>query len=259
MKRLALSLVLVACHSVVAADPGEPPIRPEPITDAQPDAPAALVDHAWLEPIGDDARELGQVSVPLGATEPRPVILALHGAQDRAEWSCGEWRGVTAAYPFILCPRGDASRLYYDAPKKTASDIRLALDLLRNRYAPFVEDGEPSVMVGFSMGAAEALALVVQTDLRVSALALVEGGYDSLALAGVPSILRARSVERVLLACTTLGWCPAQYAKAKPALEKAGITVRYVQAAAKTHGMYPEVTEALAHEMAFLTSRGPRP
>ena len=106
------------------------------------------------------------------------------------------------------------------------------------------------------MGAAEVIALLVQTPLTAPSLALVEGGYESLALDGVPSIIAHRGVKRVLLACTTLGYCPTQYAAAHKALMRVGIEVHYLQAAKKDHGMYPEVTTALAQEMPWLWEPG---
>ncbi len=255
--RLSLLVLgsILACRPSVPDGSTEPSIRPEPavVPDA---APPALTGHEWLEPLGDDAHELAKVSIPQGTTTARPILLAFHGAQDRAEWSCGEWRGVTNAFPFIVCPRGDKSGLYYDAPKKTYADTELAIAEARNRFAGFVDARDPPVIAGFSMGAAEVIALLVQTPLTAPALALVEGGYESLALAGVPTVIARRGVKRVLLACTTLGWCPTQYAAARKALLHVGIEVHYLQAAAKDHGMYPEVTTALAKEMPWLWEPG---
>ncbi|HEX7601378.1 MAG TPA: hypothetical protein VF316_07235, partial [Polyangiaceae bacterium] len=68
------ALVLLACQHTTAPDPAEVAIQAEP-TVAAVDAGVPLADHDWLEPVGDDARELAKVSVPLGATTQRPVMV----------------------------------------------------------------------------------------------------------------------------------------------------------------------------------------
>ena len=252
------SLFLAACQTAAAhgADKRDPPpttSAPADATDVT-DAGAPLLGHEWMEAVGDDAHEVGKVTVPIGATSRRPVVVALHGARDRADWACGEWRVILHGFPFVVCPRGDRSGSFYDAPAKTQADLQLAIAEVRNRFDGWVEPHDPEVLAGFSMGAAQALALVLGTELRASSLALVEGGYDTLATKGVAETLRSRGVTRVLLACTTNGACPTRYQAAARALSHAGIETRYVQAARKVHGVYPEVVEALAAEMPWLTA-----
>jgi hypothetical protein len=46
------------------------------------------------------------VSVPLGATEPRPVMVSMHGAEIVRSGRVEGYRGETRVYPFILCPCG---------------------------------------------------------------------------------------------------------------------------------------------------------
>src|SRR5262245_55783039 len=43
------------------------------------------------EPRHDGSR-IGVVAVPLGAREPRPIMIALHGGSDQPDWACGAWR-----------------------------------------------------------------------------------------------------------------------------------------------------------------------
>src|SRR5688500_7019775 len=46
------------------------------------------------------------VSLPLGSTRRRPVIVATHGAGDRAEYHCELWRAIVGDRGFVVCPRG---------------------------------------------------------------------------------------------------------------------------------------------------------
>src|SRR5262245_45833853 len=54
----------------------------------------------------DGKEKLGFASIPIGAREPRPIMIALHGGSERPERACSAWRGITEAYPFVVCPRG---------------------------------------------------------------------------------------------------------------------------------------------------------
>ena len=51
----------------------------------------------------------GMVTVPLGAREPRPLVVALHGGSDRPEWACSAWRSISEGHAFVVCPRGPGS------------------------------------------------------------------------------------------------------------------------------------------------------
>src|SRR5512140_2848847 len=167
---LALASVAVLACSAASAREGDAGTQasagtgPAPVSAASSPAPdaglAPLWGHPWIEPVGDDARELAQVTVPLGATTPRPLVIALHGAGDRAEWACAEWRGVANGVPFVVCPRGDRTGRYWGAPKATLTDLNLAIAEVRNRFDGWVAPNDPEVMVGFSLGAVHALALV---------------------------------------------------------------------------------------------------
>src|SRR5512142_3288779 len=63
----------------------------------------------WMETITLEDGSQASVTLPLGATTPRPIVVGVHGSGDRPEWSCGEWRGVVDSYAFVVCPRGTPS------------------------------------------------------------------------------------------------------------------------------------------------------
>lgn len=215
----------------------------------------APLDGEWLHPISPDGRLVARVSMPLGATEPRPWMIALHGAGDRAEWACAAWHEVTAAYPFIVCPHGDRSGYYYDAPNDTTAAITTSIGALREELPDRVVRGDAPILAGFSMGATEAVILVRTTTLPTPpVLVLIEGAYDLVVQEGMFPALKKKGVTKVLLACTTAGGCPKTYAEAQTRAEKAGLDAKFLQAGRKDHGMYPEVTEALAREWPWLTS-----
>ena len=69
---------------------------------------APLSAPSWLVPLPVSGFGAASVAVPVGAVEPRPIVIALHGGADRPEWQCGVWRSIAGPEPFVLCPRGVA-------------------------------------------------------------------------------------------------------------------------------------------------------
>ena len=146
------------------------------------------------------------VSIPSGATEPRPVVTALHGNFDRPEWQCEVWRGITGAYPFILCPRGiprgDAPKSWdrwtYGAMQKVKAELYAGLDALEKRFGDHADDG-PVVFTGFSLGAILGRYIVKEDPERFPRVVFTEGGnqgWDWLARA-----YKKGGGQRVLFAC----------------------------------------------------------
>src|SRR5512143_1203126 len=104
---VALLLFCVSCARVEAA-PAPPPAADAAVATVEPrDAGRAPLGGPWQIDVEDNGRKLGAISIPLGAREPRPIVVALHGAADKPGWACGEWRAIVDAYPFVVCPRGD--------------------------------------------------------------------------------------------------------------------------------------------------------
>src|SRR5579871_1869688 len=112
-----------------------------PTRAGEPRPLAPLTDALWLESLPMPEGHAVFVSVPLGATEPRPVMVGVHGAGDRPEWACGGYRGATRAYPFILCPRGlpqGADKFVTASASRIEKDVRDAVAALRARFGAYV-------------------------------------------------------------------------------------------------------------------------
>ncbi len=236
----------------IRPEPGPEPRSAKPAPDVAA-ALAPLANHEWLEAISAPRDEVAKLSVPNNATNPRPIMLGLHGGGDRAEWSCGEWRGVTNAYPFIICPHGGPSRTYWDTPKNVMSQIDGARAEVNRTFAGYVADG-PMVVAGFSAGTMMALTLVQGGLVSPEALVLVEGSYDSVGDKGFPAMLKAHHVKRLLLVCTTRGSCTTTYREAVPRIARAGIDVRLNLASEQGHGFYEEVTFSLRRDWPWLVA-----
>lgn len=183
---------------------GEPP--PLPSAEPTPTAPAPLSAPSELVVLPVPGFRDAVVSLPLGATKPRPIALALHGNFDRPEWQCEVWRRITRGEVFVLCPRGtprsdvpkNLDRWEWGSLAKTKAELVAALAALRARYPEHVQSG-PVIFTGFSLGAILGARLIQDPELDIGAAVLTEGGYQGWTAAKVKG-LKPR-VRRVLFAC----------------------------------------------------------
>jgi predicted esterase len=173
------------------------------------------------------------VSLPLGATEPQPIALALHGNFDRPEWQCEVWRGITEGKLFVLCPRGIPRR---DVPKeydrwewsslaKTKAEVLAALGALRERYSDHIKPG-PVIFTGFSLGAILGARLIQDPELNVGAAVLTEGGYQGWTLAKAKAL--KPTLKHVLFACGQTECRNAFKYQLEPLLKKAELPATLV-------------------------------
>ena len=147
------------------------------------------------------------LSVPLGATQPRPLIIALHGNNDRPEWQCRSWRAIAQRNVWVLCPRGlrrydsaaDDPRFTYGSASQTAKELRAALTALKEKFQYYVAPG-PVVLAGFSLGAGHAVAIANEEPEFFSRIVLIEGGTSNWS-SGVATLFRDRGGKKVLFAC----------------------------------------------------------
>jgi pimeloyl-ACP methyl ester carboxylesterase len=197
------------------------------------------------------------LSLPTGATGKRPVVVVIHGAGDRPDWQCGGWRRAAGEYPFVVCPRG-----HVDAASSTRNDVRYthlggapllsyidgALEALSARYPDYV-DAENPLLAGFSLGAAEVVALAVQYPERFPRLALTEGATSAWTNARVETFLNGGG-RRVLFGCGQEGVLKAAKATARR-LATLGLDTRVVFAPVG-HTFYPPLEDAVHQELAWL-------
>jgi hypothetical protein len=230
----------------------------EPPPEALALSSLAPLSGTWLErlDLGDGGAAF--VSVPLGATEPRPIMVAVHGAGDRPEWACGGWRGVTNARSFIVCPQGTPTadgRFYWPSTAKLRSVIDGALLASRARYGNYLLDG-PMVYAGFSAGVIYGTGMLRDDGARFPLLMLSEGGYDELADASFAARFRMSGGQRVLLGCST-GGCAPRLDRARTLLEKAGIPARLNDAGHLGHNLDSRVVTSLQRDWPWLVEGAP--
>ena len=194
------------------------------------------------------------VSVPSGADSPRPLLVATHGAGDRAEWHCAAWREIVEDRAFVLCPQGrrtdervprEDAAYYYPDHFALDKEVRADMQALGARYAERV-DTNRAVYTGFSQGAIQgALVIALRPELFPRA-ALVEGGngfFDEWSPYAARRF-QAGGGERVLFACGSQA-CVRSAERCAGYLEKTGVTTRIAHAEGAGHSYGPTMQAEL--------------
>ena len=140
-----------------------------------------LSADAWLVDLDVPGFGKAALAVPLGATTPRAIVIALHGAADRPEWACSALRSIAGPAPFVLCPRGvqradfpaTDPRFTFASADATASELRAALKELKRRFGLHVAPG-PVIFAGFEVGADRVAWITSQEPAFFSRVLLIE-------------------------------------------------------------------------------------
>lgn len=225
-----------------------------------PDARAPLAGVPWqLDLVDDDpkATKLGVLSVPLGARERRPLVIALHGGSDRPEWACGAWRGITDAYAFVVCPRGVGSdaALAWSSPADTKARVARAVAATKKRFADWIADS-PILLVGFSMGATQAALLAEAEPALYRRVALSESAYAPEPVTKFARTWAAGGGERALYSCTT-GGCEAAYRAAAKNVAAHHVPARLNIAGTNAHGMWDVVVSSMRRDWPWMVEGAP--
>lgn len=236
---------LTSTTSVSAAESAPSPPSP-PSSAPKRTELAPLLGVAWIERLELEDKHEAYVCPPIGAREPRPLIVAVHGAGDRAEWACGGWRMVAGEHAFVVCPQGmkmDPSRFAWDSAETIRKRVASAIVAARARFGEYIAEG-PTLYVGFSQGATLAGPTLLDAEQSFPFIALAEGGYDLLRNRAFLGKLKARGVESVLLACGTPA-CFASMRAIEPNLSAAGIQALIGGDAKSGHNLNGEMQAGL--------------
>lgn len=217
-----------------------------------------LPDHPPIEPLLDAGKDIGVVSVPGGATGRRPLVVALHGGSDKPEWACSEWRGATEGHAFVVCPRGKGppAGLHWSDPKDTLAAIDRAVAAVTREHGAWIAEGDRT-LVGFSIGASQAVHVVAMRPGEYPRVALSEGAYDLVDGAAFASGMAKAGVRRLLLSCTTVGRCGASYRGALSRLAKAGVEARVNLAGNLGHGLYLGAIQSIERDWGWFVAGAP--
>jgi predicted esterase len=207
------------------------------------------------------------VSLPLGATATRPLVVATHGAGDRAEYHCELWRRIVGDRAFVLCPQGrrtdervphaDAG-YYYPDHFALDKEVKAAIAALRDRHRGHV-DPEQAVYTGFSQGAIHGAHVIVLNPEVCPRAVLVEGGNGFFNEWSAPAARKYREGggKRILFACGSPA-CVRTAERCAGYLKKAGVEARVVHAKGAGHSYGPAMEAELRATFEWLVADDPR-
>jgi predicted esterase len=186
------------------------------------------------------------VAPPVGATAPRPLVVAVHGAGDRPEWSCGGWRLASLTNAFVVCPQGSPTTprtFAWASPQLLSERVEAAVAAARAKFGEYVESG-PMIFAGFSQGATFAEPFLRQNAARFPIAILAEGGYATARSPSFARAFRAAGGRRVVLVCGNPN-CFSSAVTAKKVLETAGVEALVVGDAKAGHNLNERMQKAL--------------
>jgi pimeloyl-ACP methyl ester carboxylesterase len=243
------SAPLASTRTELAIAPAPPPAAP---------ALAPLDGPEMLSFKLDDGGE-AFVVVPLGATSPRPVILGVHGAGDRHDWSCVEWQASARRYPFVVCPRGvPTSKEFYawGSPDLIVKRAEKALALVKDRYPAYVADG-PVLYGGWSQGAMLTAQVVSARPGLFERVIMIEIGHTPLDANGVGFGLKAGAVTRAVVSCSSPP-CRGKSRELAKTLPRYGVAVEQNDVGDRGHWFDDPVFKTLGPKIGWVTEGDPR-
>jgi predicted esterase len=195
-------------------------------------APPATSNRA---PARTETRELAVpgfgtalVVLPAG-NEPRPLLLAAHGAGDSPRWQCRHWDAAVRGRFVILCPRGvalssgDDPGYFYRNHIELEREVTAALAALKQELGARLSPAD-GVYSGYSQGATMGALMVIAHGADFPHLVLVEGGSGDWT-AGRAKKFRETGGKSVAIVCGTPN-CAKRGERSVAILEKAGLRAR---------------------------------
>jgi hypothetical protein len=228
--------------SIVPAAPAAP------VAPVAPVAPLPPLEGAPLERLDLEGGGHAFVALPIGATDKRVVVVGVHGAGDRPDWSCTEWQAVTAGWAIVVCPVGvkhptDAGVYVWSSAEAIASGAERAVRAARARYGAWMMDG-PRVYGGWSQGGTLAAQVIASRPGVYDRAALVEVGHTALDANQVAASLAAGGVRRTVVACSS--WkCRAFARDFEGAARRRNLPLRVVDVGLRGHWFDEPVFRAL--------------
>jgi len=246
----AFALALTRCRS--SSSPPEqrrPPIREATVLRAGVDSSSAALAPLvadWMERIDLSGGHVVYVAPPVGSTEPRPIIVAVHGAVDDPGLMCSAWRLIADVYPFVVCPAGaplGKSRYVWRSSDAIDTSVDAALAAVRARWGERVHAG-PAVYAAFSQGANKAGPVLGRKKGRFARAVLTEGGHRAFDELAPAKAFAAAGGERILFTCSQPG-CAGAFERSRQVLARAGVDVEITYSGPHGHSMPPPVRESI--------------
>lgn len=221
--------------------------------------------------------------VPVGATKPVPVVVAVIGIGDTPEEQCAVWRELVGKRAFVLCPRGlphwvkpgvpdekddetgdepepdpDTKPLqvgfYQPDAARLEKELTAALAALKAKWPQYVADKEV-VYTGFSRGAFLGPSLASKKPDRFKRLVLIEGGHSPWTEDTADAFAKGGG-QRVLFACGQQS-CVDDALEASATLGRRKIATKTVLGQGEGHSYKKQVKDELKKQIDWVVDGDP--
>lgn len=217
-------------------------------------AQATLAGYPELLELRDGDEKLGFVSVPLGAREARPLMIALHGGSEKVERACAAWREITEAYAVVVCPHGwggDEQRLGWKTADDTNRRISRAVEAAKRVLGAWIRETPTVVLAGFSMGAVQVALLAGREPQIYRRVVIGDAAHKPRSALTFAAAWVKGGGERALFLCTTSGCEPSMRAAAKNVAREKG-SARLNIAPTQKHGLSELVVQSVRRDWPWL-------
>jgi predicted esterase len=234
-RHVVLATMMLAIVSCGGESPVDNPERtashagsaepPNPTPKLSPRKLPPLSGLPWYMILPSKPEKKDTITLPLGAEERRPIVVAVHGGGDRPEWACGLWRIGVESYPFVVCPTGPTTggtKFAWGTGRDIATAVARAVSEAERQFPTYVISNTPMIYAGFSQGATLAGDFLIEHAQQFPVVVLAEGGYDYLRDPTFARRFRAAGGRRVFILCGTPG-CMITAKRAVVILERAGL------------------------------------
>jgi len=231
---------------------------------------------------------------PVGATTPRPLVVAVLGIGDTPESQCAVWRELVGQRAFVLCPRFTPHFVSVqpavaqnpvkgllslfglqgnEAPEpdpgsgqvvqsgfrptdvpEVEREIDAAVAAARKIFPKHMVDG-PALYVGFSRGAFLGASLIARAPAKYPRAIFIEGGQSAWTDPNAAAYAKGGG-KRVLFVCGQPS-CVTESDPAAQMLSRARVTTRLVHGEGEGHSYKGPVKEEIRQALAWVVEGDP--
>jgi predicted esterase len=187
--------------------------------------------------------------VPPG-TDPRPLVVAAHGAGGAPEWDCEYWHRLTRDRAFVLCPRGTAmgpGSFYFKHHHALGAEVAAAVSVARRQFPRILPNS--GIYAGFSQGASMGALMVSSYADQFPYVVLIEGFTQWNIPVG--RAFARRGGQAVLFVCGTPD-CATKAEASTQALQRVPVRARSEHAAGAGHTASGAVMDLVEHQLPWL-------
>ena len=192
--------------------------------------------------------------VPAG-TQPRPLVVAAHGAGGAPEWDCEYWNRLLDDRAFVLCPRGTAmgpGSFYFKHHYALGAEVAAAAAEARRQFPRILPTS--GVYAGFSQGASMGALMIPSHADQFPYVVLVEGFTQW----NVPlGRAFAKGGGRALLFVCGTRECATKAGASTQTLQRTTVRARSEHAIGAGHTASGPVRERVAQQLPWLLANDP--